>query len=123
MIYAQFEDIPVWQQAREFVVKIYLITKKDFNNDFELMNQIRRAALSILLNIAEGFERKSNKDFARFINQAKASAGECRAALYIAFDLGYIVKNKFEELITNVISISKQLSKFENYLVNSSYKK
>ena len=122
MKYIRFEDIPVWQETGKFVTKIYQITKSNFNNDFELMNQIRRAALSILLNIAEGFERKSNKDFARFINQAKASAGECRAALYVASDLKYLIGKEFDDLMNDTLDIARQLAKFETYLINS-YKK
>ena len=62
------------------------------------MDQIRRASLSVILNISEGFERKTNKDFAKFINQAKASAGEIRCALYIALDLEYILKEQFDKM-------------------------
>lgn len=122
MIYSQFEDIPIWQQVRIFVKKIYLITKIGFKNDFELRGQMRRASLSILLNISEGFERRTNKDFARFINTAKASAGECRAALYVSYDLNYLTENKFIELKEDAISISRQLSKFEKYLLSSKHK-
>ncbi len=63
MKYAKFEGIPIWQEARKFVVKIYQITKHKFNNDFGLINQIQRASLSVLLNISEGFERKKIKIF------------------------------------------------------------
>ena len=119
MKYIRFEDIPVWQEVRRFVTKIYHITKRNFNNDFGLMNQVRRAALSMLLNIAEGFERKSNKDFARFVNQAKASCGESRAALYVASDLKYLTDKELDDLINDSLNIARQLSKFETYLINS----
>ena len=122
MKYIQFEDIPVWQEARKFVAKIYQITKSNFDNDFGLTNQIRRAALSILLNIAEGFERKSNKDFVRFVNQAKASCGESRAALYVASDLKYLTGKELDDLMNDSLNIARQLAKFETYLINS-YKK
>ena len=71
MKYIQFEDIPVWLQARKFVTKIYQITKSNFNNDFELMNQIHRAALSILLNIAEGFEKNLTKTLRDLLTKLK----------------------------------------------------
>jgi len=120
MKYNKFEDIPVWQEAREFVSEIYDITSKHFKKDFDLIKQLRRAALSIVLNIAEGFERKSNKDFARFINNAKGSAGECRAVFYIALDLKYLPESDFIQIREKTINISRQLSKFADYLIRSS---
>ena len=122
MKYSTFEDIPVWQDARYFVAKIYKITKTKFGKDFELINQLRSAALSIPLNIAEGFERKTNKEFARFVNVSKASAGECRAILYVALDLNYLSQLEFDELKKNILDISRQLSKFEQYLLDTNKK-
>jgi len=119
MKYSTFEDIPVWADARGFVGLVYKISRDNFRNDFELSNQFRSAALSIVLNISEGFERKSNKDFARFINTSKASAGECRAILYIAQDLGYLSLSEFNSLKEAVLDISRQLSKFESYLLDT----
>ena len=120
MKYDKFEDIPVWQEARAFVGDIYAITKNKFQKDFEVINQLRRAALSIVLNIAEGFERKSNKEFAHFINIAKGSAGECRAIFYIALDLKYLNESEFDNLTNKITTISKQLSSFSAYLIKSS---
>ena len=120
MKYNSFEEIPVWQQVRAFIKLIYTVCNKDnFKNDFSLMDQIRRASVSILLNISEGFEKKSNKDFARFINQSKASAGEVRCALYITLDLDYISDEQFNTLFKEVKSISNQLFKFEKYLLDT----
>lgn len=119
MKYKNFEDIPVWQDARQFVSKVYKTTKLNFNKDFDLISQLRRAAISINLNIAEGFERKTNKDFARFISNSKGSAGECRAIFYLALDLKYLSQKEFDELLNEIISISCQLSKFGNYLIQS----
>jgi four helix bundle protein len=81
---------------------------------------LRRASLSIVLNLAEGFERKTNKDFARFVSNAKGSAGECRSIFYIALDLGYLSESEFMEFKNKIINISRQLSKFADYLVKSS---
>jgi four helix bundle protein len=120
MKYNHFEDIPVWQEARKFVSDIYNVTSKYFKNDFELIRQLRRAAISIALNIAEGYERKGNKDFAHFLNIAKSSAGECRAILYIAFDLRYLSDLDFEIFKNRAIDLSRQLSKFGEYLIKSS---
>ncbi|PIZ71852.1 four helix bundle protein [Candidatus Peregrinibacteria bacterium CG_4_10_14_0_2_um_filter_43_11] len=120
MKYQKFEDLPIWKAARIFVKSIYQnCSSEKFNNDYALANQLRRASTSVMLNIAEGFERKSNKDFARFINNAKASAGEIRCALYIGYDLNYLEKDEFDRLFEEIISISNQLFKFEQYLLST----
>jgi four helix bundle protein len=117
----RFEDIEAWQKARELTREIYRVTKQGaFAKDFGLRDQIRRAAVSIMFNIAEGFERGSNKEFIQFLFIAKGSAGEVRSQLYIAFDLGYIGKEAFEQLNADLISISRQISGFVKYLHSSS---
>jgi len=119
MGYMSFEELPVWQDARVLTSDIYnACSVETFRNDFDLMRQIRRASTSISLNIAEGFERKSKKDFARFINQAKASAGEVRCILYLASDLKYLSKGQVEHLMNKIQSISRQLGKFQKHLLN-----
>jgi len=123
MVYSNFEQIPVWQKSRKFVAQVYKLTDQSFGNDYGLISQLRRASLSIALNIAEGFERKTNKDFARFIVMAKGSAGECRAALYIAHDLGYITEELLEDLLDQAVSISQQLSKFSDFLIRTPRKR
>lgn len=122
MKHERFEDMKVWKDTRIFVKEIYKIPKSRFKNDYEFMNQLRRAAVSIALNIAEGHERRTNKDFAHFITMAKGSAGECRAALYLASDLGYISEAAHKELHTEVMKIIRQLSGFSNYLIKSAHK-
>lgn len=113
----RFEDLRVWQLAREIVNDIYQLTNiGPFSKDFALMNHIRRSAISVLSNIAEGFEAGTDKKFANYVNIAKSSAGECRAQLYLALDQSYIDKNEFELLKEKLISVSKQLSKLETYL-------
>jgi len=85
----RFEEIEAWQDARLLVKGIYEVTDGGrFARDFGLRDQIRRAAISTMSNIAEGFERGSDKDFIRFLYMAKASAGEVRSQLYVAMDLG-----------------------------------
>lgn len=112
-----FEGINSWQKARVFNKKIYLITEsKAFKNDFAFVKQIRRASISISSNIAEGFERNTDKEFIYFLYVAKASAGEVRSQLYLAFDLEYITKQEFEELLESVSEISKLISGFIKYL-------
>jgi four helix bundle protein len=112
-----FEEINSWQKARIFNKRIYLITENsNFKKDFDFARQIRRASLSISSNIAEGFERNTDKEFVYFLYVAKASAGEVRSQLYLAFDLGYIIKEEFEALLESVTEISKLLSAFIKYL-------
>ncbi|MFI0492059.1 four helix bundle protein [Flavobacterium sp.] len=91
----------------------------NFKKDFDLIRQIRRASISITSNIAEGFERNTDKEFIYFLYVAKASAGEVRSQLYLAFDLNYITKQESEELLESVTEISKLLSGFIKYLESS----
>lgn len=126
MQYNQFEDIPVWQEARLLVNKIYKIieSSQKLQKDYSLVDQLKRAAFSIILNIAEGFERSSNKEFANFLNIAKGSAGEVRAILYILLDNNYIVQNQFDETKKFVLEISSHIANFRKFLLkNPSYKK
>ena len=120
MKYKQFEELPLWIQSRKLVRLIYAhCNRAAFKNDYGLIDQMRRAAVSVMLNISEGFGRRSNKEFARFINQAKASANEVRCGLYIAIDLNYLTQNEFDILFREVTSIANQLFKFEKYLLNT----
>lgn len=112
-----FEEIISWQKAREFNKRIYLITESNtFKKDFELVKQIRRASISITSNIAEGFERNTDKEFIYFLHIAKASAGEIRSQIYLAVDLEYITKQEFEELLESISEISRLISGFIKYL-------
>lgn len=115
-----FEDIQAWQQGRELTCAIYAITKSScFTKDYSLREQIRRAAISIMLNIAEGFARSTDKEFRRYLMQAHGSAAEVQAALYIALDQKYISQTKFDELYASLDSLSRKLMKFAEYLKNS----
>lgn len=106
----KFEDIIAWQKSREFCGAIY----KQFSNnrDFAFKNQIERAVVSIMNNIAEGFERKGDKEFKQFLFISKASCGEVRSMLYLALDLNYITKEEFNKLYNQSVEISKLLSGF-----------
>ena len=95
----------IWKQARELSNNIYAITNKaGFTRDSGLRNQIRRAAVSVMSNIAEGYERGGNKELLQFLSIAKGSCGEVRCQLYIAGDLGYIEKNECNRIIDFVES-------------------
>lgn len=106
-----FEDLFIWQKAVEFAKDIYLITeKKGLKNDFGLRDQMRRAAVSISSNIAEGFERRSRKEYLNFLNIAKGSAGEIRSQIYIAFELCYLEKSEMESLRQKAKFLSGSIS-------------
>ncbi len=105
-----FEQIISWQKARELNKNIYGITlKSNFNKDFALRDQIRRASISITSNIAEGYDRKSTKEFIYFLNIAQASCYEVRSQLYLSMDISYITKKEFEELFDLCEEISKTI--------------
>jgi len=121
MKFERFEDLDVWKLSRELVKYIYKITAQEkFQRDFSFISQIQRSAVSIMSNIAEGFERKGNKEFIHFLYIAKGSCGELRSQLYIALDLGYITNDEFQQNIQLSEKISKSISGFIKYL--ESYK-
>ena len=113
-VFKSFEEIISWQKSRIFNKRIYEITENiGFKIDFDLVRQI------ISSNIAEGFERNTDKEFIYFLYIAKASAGEVRSQLYLALDLNYMSKKEFDELYLDVSDISKLISGFIKYLENS----
>jgi len=115
----RFEDIRAWQTARELTHRIYTLSKQgSFAHDFGLRDQIRRAAVSIMSNIAEGFESDTQTQFVRYLGYAKASAGEVRAQLYVALDVDYIDENEFNALLDLTEKCSRQLNRFIAYLRN-----
>ncbi|MGH2633150.1 MAG: four helix bundle protein [Tepidiformaceae bacterium] len=96
----RFEDLVAWQKARELTRDIYLVTGVGrFSRDFGLVSQIQRSSVSIMANIAEGFERKRGGEFHQFLSVAKASCAEVRSHLYVALDVGYLTQEQFAELI------------------------
>ena len=97
--FKRFEDILAWQKARQLTTKIYKITASGpLATDYGLQKQLQRASVSIMANIAEGFGRHSDKEFANFLNISHASASEVQSHLYVALDLGYIPNSVFDEL-------------------------
>ena len=118
-----FEDLNVWKRARELVNLIYRITKKkEFSEDKGLVDQIRRASVSILSNISEGFERGSNVEFIQFLYIAKASCGEVRCQIIIAFDQGYINKDELRKIKELTLKVSGMIGNLVNYLRKSKIK-
>ncbi len=121
--FQKFEDIQGWQKARELTRAIYGITSKgSFARDFGLRDQIRRASVSILSNIAEGFERDGTREFIQFLSVAKGSAGEVKAQLYVAFDQGYLDEAEFSRLSGMTSEVGKLLAGLINYLNSTDLK-
>ena len=113
----RFEDIEAWRSSRKLTNLIYALgNQAGFNRDFGLRDQIRRAAISVMSNIAEGFESRTDVQFVNFLGMARASAGEVRAQLYIAFDQNYISEEQFKETYTLAATCARQISKFISYL-------
>jgi len=97
--FKKFEEIKAWQKARQLTNKIYIVTGSvRFAQDFGLRNQIQRASVSVMANIAEGYGRHSDKEFANFLSMAHASVSEVQSHLYVALDLSYISAEAFESL-------------------------
>jgi four helix bundle protein len=104
----RFEDLIAWQKARELTRVIYqIMQKKIFYKDFGLAGQIQRAVVSIMSNIAEGFERYGQKEFHQFLSVAKASCAEVRSLLYVAFDIGNLDKNQFQQLLKQAEEVGR----------------
>ena len=104
----RFEDLIAWQKARQLVSDIYRITAHgEFAKDFGLRDQIRRAAVSVMSNIAEGFDRGSRSEFHQFLVIAKASCAEVRSQLYVAQDVGYINQENFNTANNNTSELSR----------------
>ena len=119
----RFEDLSVWQSARVLVNRVYEATKGTlFRQDRALCWQIRDAAISAMSNIAEGFERGSNKEFVQALFISKGSAGEVRSDLYPALDQHYITQAQFEALMRECESVSRQIMALIEYLRHAEYK-
>jgi four helix bundle protein len=104
----RFEDLIAWQKARALTAEISRVTnQKDFGRDFALRDQIRRAAVSAMSNVAEGFERNRPAEFHQFLSVAKASCGEVRSQLYVALDAGYLDPGAFEALRSQAEEVSR----------------
>jgi four helix bundle protein len=117
----KFEDLEVWQEARLLANRIYDLSGSEaFSKDFGLRDQIRRAAVSVLSNIAEGYERDSDAEFGKFLAIAKGSAGEVRAQLYIARDRNYIGETDFSTAKEAAASLGRRIARFIAYLKRSS---
>lgn len=115
-----FEEILAWKKAYEITLEIYRLTSNgDFSKDFGLKDQIRRASVSVMANIAEGHGRRTNSEFANFLNLARGSVAEVQSHLHIAVGLDYVAKPDFERLYQSLTEVSKMTLSLAKYLRNS----
>jgi len=106
----RFEDIQAWQKARILAVAIYRLCESPiFSKDLELLGQIRRSAVSMMANIAEGQGRRTDKDFANFLNIALGSVAETKSHLYLALDLGYLGQDSFDDLFEKADELGRMI--------------
>ena len=112
----RFEDIEAWKKGRELAKDIYTVTRKgEFTRDRGLRDQIRRAAVSVISNIAEGFSRQTDKEFVQFLHIAKGSTSEVQSQLYTALDQDYISQDTFDSIHERLEVVAKQLPRFITY--------
>ncbi len=117
----RFEDIKAWQQARSLVKEVYQATGEGkFAKDFSLRDQIRRAAVSIISNISEGFSRQTDKEFVQFLHIAKGSTSEVKSQLYVALDLCYMSQEEFDNLYKQADEVGRLIFGFIRYLKGGS---
>jgi four helix bundle protein len=120
--FKKFEDIEAWKKARELTKRIYRTAKiGEFAKDFGLRNQICRAAVSIMSNIAEGYDRSGKGEFIQFLATAKGSAAEVRSQLYVALDQSYVNEDDFRELSLLAEETARIIGGLMKYLSSSNY--
>ena len=123
MTVTHFEDLQIWKDARRLAKEVYGVTSgPKFSKDFNLRGQIRSAAVSVMSNIAEGFERSGNQEFAQFLHVAKGSCGEVRSQLYVALDQGYLSTSESEQFLNALKRLSSMIGGLIQYLKNSGMK-
>ncbi len=119
----RFEDVDAWRKARELTRRVYELTSHgDYARDFPLKDQMRRATVSVMSNIAEGFERDGDKEFRQFLSLAKGPTGELKAQLYVALDAGFLSQPQFEELYGMATETGRLIAGFMRYLAHSNLK-
>jgi four helix bundle protein len=117
MAIEKFEDIRAWQHARKLTTQIYQLSNESaFAKDFRFRDQIRAASVSIMANIAEGFDSSSDAEFLRFLSYARRSATEVQSHLYVAIDQSYITKEQFATMYEMTIAVKNLISGFMRYL-------
>jgi four helix bundle protein len=113
----RFEDLTCWQEARKVVNDIYKVCRiNEFRKDYGLSDQVKRSAVSIMANIAEGFSRRSNKEFIQFLFISMSSAAEVQNHLYVALDQKYIDQDQFNKIYDNINKTAMLISGLIRYL-------
>ena len=121
--FKRFEDIECWKKARQLTRRIYEVTNdSQFARDFGLRDQIRRASVSVMSNIAEGYDRSGTAEFVHFLSTAKGSAAEVRCQLYVAVDQGYVEEHDFIKLNALAAETARMISGLMKYLRSSGFK-
>ncbi len=116
-MYKSFEDLDVYKAAIVFTGKVYMLLKEQpLKNDFAMVDQFRRATISISNNIAEGFERETDKELIRFLYFSKGSAGEVRSLFNVMVEIGYFEKEELKEYKEDVLNISRQLANYIKFV-------
>lgn len=115
----KFEDLEVWQQARALVSAVYKAAAENgrLAKDYRFRDQITAAAVSVMSNIAEGFSRRTNKEFTQFLFIAKGSCAEVQSLLYVALDQDYIIKDRFDSIYRQADLVARRLSRLITYLL------
>ena len=119
--FKRFEDIQAWQKARVLVMDIYLLSGAGgFGRDFDLRSQLRRSSIAIMAKIAEGQGRRTNKDFANFLNISLGSIAETKSHLFLALDIGYVSQAKFDEVYEKLDEVGRMVFSLSQHLRSSS---
>ena len=117
MLIKRFEDIDVWKEARKLVNMVYDLTNKNlFKQDFGLKEQIQKAAVSCMSNVAEGFDSDTKQQFIQMLSYTKRSSSEAQSELYVALDRKYVTQNEFDEVYSQAKSVRKLANGFIRYL-------
>ena len=111
-----FEELNIWKESKCLSLKIYSLKNISYLKNFGFKDQLQRASVSVMSNIAEGFERNGNKEFIKFLYYSKGSLGEVRNLISLALDLKYIEENEYKEFVAICISLSQQIANFIKYL-------
>ncbi len=121
--FQSFAEIEAWQKARQLTNENYVVSNQgSFSRDYGLRDQVRRSCVSIMANIAEGFERSGTSEFVQFLSIAKGSAGEVISHLYVAVDQGYITRQQFDHLFALATETTRLIGGLMNYLQKSNIK-
>ena len=115
--FKRFEDIQAWQKSRILVKDIYALSGLgEFSKDYDFRRQIRRSSISIMANIAEGQGRRTDKDFAHFLNMSSGSVAETKSHMYLALDMEYVEQSQFDELYEKLDEVGRMIFSLSSHL-------